>query len=135
MPDQSPADVLRAAASLMRERAGAATSPDWPDRPWQVTECAGQPGDPRDGCPCIVYQGEYGPDGHAQSPLIQYVADAEAAEFAAYIASMHPGVALAVADWLDAEAERAERPGSFALHSLSPGPLAIARAYLGETDD
>ena len=53
---------------------------------------------------------------------------------AEHIASWHPLVALAVADWLDAAAERAERPGALALHSLSPGPLAVARAYLGETE-
>jgi hypothetical protein len=53
---------------------------------------------------------------------------------ALYVASMPPAVALAVADWLDAEAEQAERPGALQLHGLSPGPLAIAWAYLGRDD-
>lgn len=36
----------------------------------------------------------------------------------------------ALADWLDTEAQRCEDAGTWALDSVSPGLLAIARAYL-----
>jgi hypothetical protein len=107
MPERSPAETLRAAASLMRERARLVPPSPW--QPW-------------------VHDITAGGDG------LNVVASSGLTVRAQYIASWHPAVALAVADWLDAEAEHAERPGSFALHSLSPGPLAVARTYLGETD-
>ena len=90
----TPAEELRAAAKLMRECAEAADAADWPGGPWAVDKCS------ENGCPCIVYQGERNPYTEPQVPRIQYVADTETPEHAAYIASMHPGVALAVADWL-----------------------------------
>jgi hypothetical protein len=75
-------------------RAKALADRDWGLRPWEVTECAGQPGDPHDGCPCIVYQGEYGPVDEPQIPQIQYIADAEAPEYAAHIADHDPARVL-----------------------------------------
>jgi hypothetical protein len=47
---------------------------------------------------------------------------------AEHIASWPPAVAVAVADWLDAEADAVEGLAS----SLSDYALAVARAYLGE---
>ena len=130
MSDQEhQASVLRRAATLMRERATAVPQGGWKGRPWQATECAD---DEAANCECIVYQGEYRPYTEAQVPLIQYVADAESAEHAAFIASWHPLVAEAVAAWLEAEAERAESRPGLLMHSLTPGPLAVALAYLGE---
>jgi hypothetical protein len=41
----------------------------------------------------------------------------------------------AAADWLVVVAEQAEQSRVWALHSLSPGPLRFALAYLGEADD
>jgi hypothetical protein len=54
-----------------------------------------------------------------------------------HVATWHPAVALAVADWLEYEARCADRantnhPG----HDFGPDvhALAVARAYLGEAD-
>ena len=115
----SPADELREAARLMRERAQAATSADLGLRPWAVTECSDKAARQ---CPCIVYQGEYMPYDEPQVPLIQYVCDAEDKAFAAHIAGMHPGVALAFAKWLEV---KAANPGDHD-HGYA---LAAARAY------
>jgi hypothetical protein len=56
---------------------------------------------------------------------------------AAHIASWHPAVALAVADWLDEVAARAESKvkhggNDAAVWSHERDALAVARAYLGE---
>lgn len=48
-----------------------------------------------------------------------------------HIASWHPAVALAVADWLDSYAERMEVLGH-AIGSNHGQALAVATAYLGE---
>lgn len=127
MPDQSPAEVLRAAAALMRERAQAVRSAchtDWGDRPWDTEDCA------EFGCVCIVYQGEHKPWEEAQVPLIQYVADCETDAHATHIASWHPAMAAAVADWLEAEAADAE---VFPLRF--PQALEVARVYLRMEND
>jgi hypothetical protein len=100
MPD-SPAAELRQAASLIRERTALVPPSPWYSAVHDVT----------------TYDG------------IDVIASSGLTVRAQYIASWHPGVALAVADWLDAEAERAEVTG-YSLHSLSPGALAVARAYL-----
>lgn len=112
------AELLREAASLMRERAEAA-SPG----PWRVTaegsegsRIAPDCGDKRERSRFLgILNGRVQPeDGYN----------------AAHIASWHPAVALAVAEWLDqcADACAFEPTGS-------PGPtsaLTVARAYLGE---
>jgi hypothetical protein len=116
----TPAEELRAAAKLMREGAEAA-SPG----PWHQL-CMGS-----EGC-SVINDGHLRERKHVSfSGRKEWKADHADAE---YIASMHPLVALAVADWLDAEAERAERPGALDLHSLSPGPFAVARAYTGSSE-
>lgn len=68
-----PAAELRAAASLMRERAGLVPPSPWFIHGRQVTT--------HDGC--------------------NVISDSGRPERTQYIAGMHPAVALAVADWLD----------------------------------
>ncbi len=89
------AEVLRRAASLMRERAEAA----------------------RNSIPEVC------PEWHSTEALMAHGKTQGDAE---HIASWHPDVALAVADWLDDEAEWMEAGSSV----QGPG-LALARAYLG----
>lgn len=61
---------------------------------------------------------------HAVSSLM---ADGKTPRDAEHIASWHPAVALAVADWLESEVnEWGDLP-----HMLNPHALAVARAYLG----
>ncbi|MEU7338668.1 hypothetical protein [Streptomyces sp. NPDC007074] len=103
MTEPSPTDELRTAADKIRKLAGALPDTDWGDLPWRAEECSDT--DDMAPCPCIVSQGERKPFDQPQVPLIQYVADAENPEYAAYIAAMGPSVALAVADWLTREAE------------------------------
>lgn len=129
------ADVLRRAASLMRDRAEAAA-----DGPWEA--CAlGSEG--------YAVLGDRPAEGRRRSRL--RVArlgwedwDTDKAD-AEHIASWHPAVAPAVADLLDALAKRVdaicdatptpEFGERVALESLSgyPDALAVARAYLGES--
>ncbi|HTF10351.1 MAG TPA: hypothetical protein VK659_19460 [Asanoa sp.] len=122
-------ETLRRAASLMRERAEAASQP-WPSR-WQAmhdTSWAGKEvvGN-ADGHPRMI-AGE-GPDA---------AADGE------HVAALDPTVALALAEWLDAEATRWERVVEFdraygdrpdhavlaARANDARYALAVARAYL-----
>ena len=88
------ADRLREAARVLRERAEAATPGPWLHIPASVcgpgTLGGGMTGDPEE----HVYMGNQHPP-----------------EDAAYIATMHPGVGLALADWLDTAANNAERNG------------------------
>src|ERR1035438_8885775 len=100
---KTPSETLRSAAKLMRERAEAATPGPWATR--------------------FVPPGKM--SLHQLPPQYMVVAGQEnvanASELAApFIASWHPAVALAVADWLDNEASAAE-----AIPSDSPvlGPL------------
>jgi len=140
----TPVEELREAARLMRERAGAATQGRWEllddgDRlvAWHVNA-----GGFEIDFACVI-----------DEPI-------EDADNAAHIASWHPAVALAVADWLDAEAvvlgERQpfldlinaavehnsgikttlsfgkQEDGSPAMQfDTSPAALAAARTYLG----
>lgn len=112
------ADTLREAARLMRKRAEKATPGRWETTDRGLTH----PGVGMDVhsdlegsvvADCCGYQGGAGID------------DAE------HIASWHPAVALAVADWLDAYAERLEVLGH-AIGSNRGQALAVARAYLGQ---
>lgn len=107
------AETLRAAARLMRERARAATGSPWKSG---LTGIYGG-GDE-------FYIAKW--DDDSGTPV---VGDRM------HIASWHPAVALAVADWLDAEAEAVD----FQV-SVTPAyrmrdndeALVVARAYLGE---
>src|SRR5690349_8101308 len=90
------ADLLREAAALMRSRAEGATggrwvvsgdgiyvNPDWTDEGWLTYDA-------------LVAEVSDSPD------------EAVTEDDAEHIASWHPAVALAVADWLDDHAETAE---------------------------
>ncbi|MFI5649960.1 hypothetical protein ACIA71_01905 [Streptomyces anulatus] len=130
-PADRPADQLRAAAEKLRAAAAAVPSDDWGTRAWHVEECSDT--DTMESCPCIVAQGEHKEFDEPQVPLIQYVADAETTEHAAWIALMHPGVGLAVARWLESWAgvdlsEHGPMPED-AQHAL-----AVARQLLGTTE-
>ena len=98
-------ETLRKAANLMRERARAATP-----GPWSADGLEGTLSSPT---------------GDVLHVQMWRESDAE------HIASWHPVVALAVADWLDdAAAYVAAYPG---YTHAEDTPLRVARAYLGES--
>lgn len=99
------AQVLRQAAALMRSRAEAASSGRW-----SVAHV--------DGAGFAVHHGE-----HDTIALYASRPDAE------HIASWHPAVALAVADWLERTAYLREY-GDVGTSNWEHA-LAVARAYLG----
>jgi hypothetical protein len=122
----TPADELRTAAEKIRRLSKAIDAPGLPDQSWHTEACASEE---RGDCPCIVAQGSYeaGPYGTPQP--MYYVADAETPECAAYIAAMHPGVGVALADWLDNTATSLAanaHPGWQDL--VAADALAVARA-------
>jgi hypothetical protein len=128
----APAALLRRAATVLRERAQAVPS-RWPGRPWHVEECASEEDG---GCPCIVAQGKRAAWDQAQDPPIQYVADAETPEHAAWIATVHPGVGLALADLLEHAAARLDHSTHPDWQELvAPHELAVARAVLAEPEE
>lgn len=104
------AEVLREAAQKIRARAEAATDTD--PLPWFAHGGA-------------VYAGTAAPH-QVIAPTVTYYDDAE------HIASWHPLVALAVADWLDHEAQIADEDAAdgYEMGPRYPG-LVVARAYLG----
>lgn len=107
------AELLREAAALMRERAEAA---EWQSHRWAT-----------------------GPDEmHGPSRMLVHPYDSDSvvaftsADEAPHIASWHPTVALAVADWLDAVTD--DQNADFDLiNSEGYSALTVARAYLGES--
>ncbi len=129
-----PAEELRTAAKLMRERAQASTPGPWKEM------CLGS-----EGCQVLRANGtvrERGRGRVARFGQKEWKADHADAE---YVAGMHPGVALAVADWLEQTAESVSRaiPRPSGLCHACGGMLAedcccgwdealrVARAYLG----
>lgn len=104
------ADLLREAAAKMRERAQAATPGPWkyPHRNY--------PGIVMSQFGCLWYPGPRGHEGR-----INNEPDAE------HIASWHPAVALAVADWLECQADTTCDCG------VDESALTVARAYLGRS--
>jgi hypothetical protein len=115
------AEVLRQAAALMRERSEAATPGPWTNTLGTLSEVWQHESVGTDLMVCDTQDTYtiYPEDGPGEG----------AAEDAAHIASWHPAVALAVADWLDAAADSAEYlPPETGQPSLA---LAVAHAYLG----
>jgi hypothetical protein len=120
VPD-SPADVLRSAASLMRERALKATP-----GPWKCADAVAV----NESFGAIMPAGADAGDistwlfatGRREPGATPYMGDAE------HAASWHPLVALAVADWLDRFGDKLYCYGP-AEHEAA---LKIARAYLNE---
>jgi hypothetical protein len=112
------ADELRRAASLMRERAEAATQPEWAE--WHMLD---------DGRAEVFV-----PNGTMDTETVFEFKDHMDCEECIrpteadllHIASWHPAVALAVADWLEVTASDVGT-SSLAFHAA----LAVARAYLG----
>jgi hypothetical protein len=96
----------------MRERAEYATT-----GPWTTPEPEDEYWGPRD----VVGPGE---------PGFRYLICERAGNDAEHIASWHPAVALAVADWLDQAAIHFEG-GSLTVHPMTKRALAVADAYLG----
>ena len=107
------AELLLEAAALMRERAEAATP-----SPWRAGIC--RHSDRGDEHRVVSAEGFGQIADFSESWRVE--ADA------AHIASWHPAVALAVADWLEVAADRYEV--GFWGKNYQPA-LAVARAYLG----
>lgn len=111
------ADLLRRAAAKVREVAEAATP-----GPWFVDadDDRGVYTAPR---PTATSEDVlYGPYNHAGNDI--------------HAALWHPGVALAIADWLDAEADESEVLGSPDAPNVTPAGTAaytLARLLLGES--
>lgn len=120
----TPADELRTAAAKLRTLIAAVPAEHWGDRPWHAEECSDTEAMSPCPCPCIVAQGEYRDFDQPQTPAVQYVADAETPEHAAYIAAMHPGVGKALVDLLDDQADGDDEG------VVNPWALAVARAIL-----
>lgn len=129
----SPADELRTAAEKLRKLTSA---PGLHPGPWEVHN--------RGGYPEAIYS--------PAADLIlgeSYDLLDEPQPHATYIAAMHPGVATALANWLDSEArscdaavtaagrvftdDAAERQ-RFIASRENPHALAVSRAVLGTTD-
>ncbi|MCX5336921.1 hypothetical protein [Streptomyces sp. NBC_00140] len=110
----APADEIRAAAEQLRKLAEAAT-----DGPW-ISETSPVYGF-RVGTvnmrAWVAFTGDYADEPDESGPD------------AAYIAAIHPGVGLALADWLDYEADLMG-PGS-ERRGRTTRALAVARAILG----
>ena len=115
-------DELRAAAKLMRERAEAATPGPWePDPGNNVSDNVRADGR------LVIDGGGYARlDG--SKPVVY---GAALTADAAHIASWHPAVAAAVADWLDRFADPVYCYGPVEYDSA----LNIARAYLGTSGE
>lgn len=109
------AALLREAAAKMRERAESATP-----GPWRV----GAEGS--EGSRVNPATGDKREDSHWIASVNGRV-QPEDGRNADYIASWHPAVAFAVADWLEQHADYAQSLG----RESGPNPLAVARAYLG----
>ena len=105
MTEYSNVDLLGRAAALMRERAKLAADGPWTARGCDVT---GRPSE----------------DGSEYAVAAYATTEGDAA----HIASLHPAVAVALANWLDETATIATENGGWV-----PGEaLVVARAYLGD---
>jgi hypothetical protein len=124
MSEQSPAELLREAATRMRQSAEAVIAEDLHHGRWWVREF-GMPA----GCPFYVQ----GDESHLI--LAQFLRHREAA----YVAGMDPATALAIADWLDDAADARETTEATAksvgvdasmIDGRTPVALTAARTYL-----
>ena len=107
------AQTLRDAAKVLRERAENATP-----GPWYVDE-VGDIGDKSAVLEVARWRG--------YTNTVNLGEDRPTAD---YIATVHPGVGLALADWLDAEAEHESVGATWADHHPA---VVVARALLGES--
>ncbi|MFC8447600.1 hypothetical protein [Kitasatospora sp. NPDC057223] len=113
MPDRTPAETLTAAAAKLR---ATATADYVQPGPWIVHQANG------------FLRVDNDRDTTREAWTVKSGADLaeEARGTAEYIALMHPGVGLALADWLDSAAVGAELIGP------DRHALAVARLLLGE---
>ena len=132
MPDipeiETPAALLRRAAGRLRELSGAATAGPWRAHDTHLGQYGhtatlvsgeGNTTDLRAWLPSMSQQ--------SWDERRNVWADAE------YIAAMHPGVGLALAVWLDAEARRLEATARPEWQEIvGAHALAVARQILGE---
>lgn len=119
--------TLNAAAQKLREAATVALPPDRRlAQPWHVEDCADE-GEGSNDCPCIVAYTQHD-DSSGFGVATHYVAEAETTEYAAWIALMHPGVGLALADWLDTAAAT----WAYLTNANQDAALAVARQILGD---
>ena len=96
------AELLRKAASMLREQAKGATPGPWnTDGPFWVDP----PGKPISE---MTVEARAGVTAGAERRLVMAGTWDSRSEDATYIATMHPGVGLALADWLVSEAVQAE---------------------------
>lgn len=124
----TPADTLRAAARLMRQRADAATPGAWVAADSDDVETAWLDYD-RPPSP-FERATQYRP-APRQVAADHEMGGACARADAEHIASWHPGVALAVATWLDLAASHPLGLGTVC-DSYVVDALTVARAYLGK---
>lgn len=125
----TPATLLRQAADKLRQLATAdgITPGPWrydPDTYWNRSPFFGQEyvgAGPAREIDCVAGTGPEGQPG--------------AAEDAAFIAAMHPGVAVALAGWLESEVVRLEHSTHPEWQEIvAPHAFAVARAVLGVPD-
>lgn len=127
---ESPAETLRRAARLMRERAEAVSQEEESRGPWQAGTVTAQWAGFKDrGAP---YAAEVGcvQDATDQCLLVTLPHAYMDHAMVTYTASWHPLVAAFVADWLDAEAAALWEP-PIRTYSADHA-LDVARVYLGE---
>ena len=138
------AETLRKAAALMRERAEAEASRDW-----EAVDFNDDPAGPLWG---VANDAFFNPPSDDETPWLAVEVHTGHRATAEHIASWHPAVALAVADWLEAEAAEFEKLAvqsaavnlllefadeTFAArigigYNTLTQAIAVARAYLGE---
>lgn len=107
---------VRAAAKLLREQAKAATP-----GPWHVDE-VGDFGDKSATLEIARWRG--------YTNTVNFGEDRATTD---YIATMHPSVGLALADWLDEVTKKIGKPGHREWHGNEAAALTVARAILGDT--
>jgi hypothetical protein len=125
----TPLEELREAATLVRERAQAATPGPW------VHVGHGTDGAFM-GCGYVITDAEGCEGGDIAGPTgdLYPRGGYSPRDDMAWIASMHPGVGLALAAWLDELVRRAEAMDSERIGVFPDGTnhtLAIARTFLG----
>ncbi len=122
-------DDLRSAAKVLRERAEAATP-----GPWEHTEHG--PGGSFAGCGQVITWGEGVEAGDIAGPSGDLFPRGgySPREDMAYIATVHPGVGLALAQLLDEHADSVEEDGGQVVTSSVDQAVKLARLILGRVD-
>ena len=114
------ADTIREAAKVLRERAEADRVPAGPWRPGESVAMTQYDERSWGGKRQWSVGSDRGADRLGLSVAVMQGRPSE--NTARYIATMHPGVALALADWLDDEAERIP---PHATHAMTSGGMEI----------